>query len=127
MGWRNEVDFESIVGKTFTRVEGKEGDEIIRFIGDESFVMYYEHDCCASCSVDDITGDLADLENTPILSAEEAISGEWPEGVVRSDADDSFTWTFYRIRTIKGTVVIRWFGTSNGYYSESVTFEKVGE
>lgn len=81
--------------------------------------MYHEQDCCEDVLVDDIVGDLDDIKNTEILSAEvvtqnpKNIKGHIPK-------DDSETWTFYHIRSIKGTVSIKWWGSSNGYYSEDV-------
>jgi hypothetical protein len=74
-------------------------------------------------TVEDIVGDLADLVGDPILVAEEATSDQNPDGVTKK-YQDSFTWTFYKFATRKGYVDIRWYGESNGYYSERVDFEE---
>ena len=72
----------------------------------------------------DIVGDLNDLIGHRLIEAEEATSVyETPEGIEDPEfSDDSFTWTFYKLSTIKGCVNIRWYGSSNGYYSEEVSF-----
>lgn len=80
-------------------------------------------DCCESVTIEDIVGDLEDLVGEPILLAEEATSDENPDGVTK-EYQDSFTWTFYKFATRKGYVDIRWYGESNGCYSESVDFSR---
>ncbi len=117
-----DTQFSDLVGKTLTSVEGKVGgDRIIFRTSDGSvYKMYHDPDCCESVLVEDICGDLEDVIGYPIELAEEATNRDFPWM-----NDESYTWTFYRLRSFGNTVVIRWYGTSNGYYSESVSFEKV--
>lgn len=89
------------------------------FDGPRKVVVDFEHDqhCCESVGVYDVCGDFADLVGVPLLQAEESDNIDEPEGYVPRH---SYTWTFYRFASIKGSVVVRWLGESNGYYSESV-------
>lgn len=119
-----QVEFKDLIGKTITDIKNN-GDEIIFTCNDGSlYKMYHDQDCCESVKVEDIIGDLNDLLNSPILSASEDTSNENPTGTTK-EYQDSFTWTFYNLATIKGHVTIRWYGESNGYYSESVNFYKI--
>lgn len=121
-----EVKFSDLVGKTLISVNNVDGLEIIFTANDGSvYKMYHEQDCCENVSIDDVCGNLDDLVGSPILQAEESVSTENPKDVKIPEYQDSFTWTFYRLATIKGSVVIRWYGGSNGYYSESVDFVKM--
>lgn len=99
-----------------------ESDEIVMTTKcNNSVTLYHDQSCCESVYVEDVSGEWSDLLNTPILVAEERVSDNPPDGYSHGEyAPDSETWTFYTFRTIKGTVDVRWLGTSNGYYSESV-------
>ena len=84
--------------------------------------MHHQQNCCENVYIEDIIGDLSDLIGSPILIAEEVTSDKNPETVKPEiiEYQDCFTWTFYKFATMKGYVDIRWYGESNGYYSESV-------
>ncbi|MDD0837856.1 hypothetical protein PSQ40_04660 [Curvibacter sp. HBC61] len=123
-----KAKFEDLKGLTLKSISGKAGDSEVAFetVGGRRFVLHHFQDCCETVEVESVTGDLADLIGHPILIAEESSSGENPEGVVVEDQQyGSFTWTFYKLATIKGYVDIRWYGSSNGYYSESVDFNEI--
>jgi len=111
--------FEDLVGKVLSNVENNSDEIIFTLETGEKYKLYHNQDCCESVSVEDVIGDLNVLIGSPILMAEEASQSENPEGLSIED-QRSFTWTFYKLATIKGYVTIRWYGESNGYYSESV-------
>lgn len=121
-----EANIKDLIGKTIVKIEGaKQGSDCITFqtADCETFFQLHRQYCCESVTVEDVIGDIDDLIGAPILTAEERQSGENPPGVVK-EFQDSFTWTFYMLATRKGFVSIRWYGESNGYYSESVDFCK---
>lgn len=118
--------FDSLIGKTLTSIIGGVGSDVVTFHCNDGTVyrMLHVQDCCESVSLEDVIGDLQDLIGSPIVDAREEYSGEHPAGF---DARyvESFTWTFYHLGTAKGSVVLRWLGESNGYYSETVDFIEV--
>ena len=118
------VEFQTLKDKVLKEVNI--GSDNITFITDngEVYNMYHDQDCCESVYIESVVGDIEDLIGVPLLIAEESTSGENPEGAEVSEYQDSFTWTFYKLATIKGYVDIRWYGESNGYYSESVSMYK---
>lgn len=119
--------FEELVGQTIIKTVGFERhSDIVKFYTAEGnqYSMYHEQDCCECVCIEDIDGDVEDLCDTPILMAEEVVSDDDPP---LDEYAESYTWTYYKLATIKGSVTIRWYGTSNGYYSERVYFYKIGE
>lgn len=116
--------FEELLGKTISRIE-KRQDEMVMQMTDGSRVWFYHsQNCCESVDIEDVIGDLDDLVGQPLRMAERETSGANPPDVEK-DYQDSFTWTFYKFATINGYVTVRWYGESNGYYSESVSAEMV--
>lgn len=124
---KKEITIESFLNKTFVEIIREEDYSRITFIDENKtkYIMYHEQDCCESVYIEDIEGDLDDLIGTPILQAEEVENEEYEDAWLKQRKDDGnsidcYTWTFYKLATIKGYVTIRWLGESNGYYSERV-------
>lgn len=114
-----------IVGKTITKINVV-GEEAIEFLCSDNtmYKMYHQQDCCEDVFLEDICGNLQDLIGVPVLQFEE-VSNEEDDSGPRELGDDSYTWTFYKFATVHGYVTIRWYGSSNGYYSEDVEFVEI--
>lgn len=98
-------------------------DRLLFVMSDGTNAMFQHHqDCCENVFIEDIEGDLMDLIGRPLIIAEQASHSPSTDGVeLPKDYYGSETWTFYRFGGLKGMVVIRWMGSSNGYYGESVS------
>lgn len=119
--------FEELKGKILKEIiikkrnEDEENEEIKFITNDnEEYILFHDQSCCEDVYIEDICGDINDLIGEPIFLAEQSTNKDNPKSV----EDEYFTWTFYRIATSKGHVDIRWYGRSNGYYSEEVDFIK---
>ncbi len=112
------LEFSRIIGMVFVKIENTGNHVLFTSRSGRHFQMYHDQDCCERVSVEEIVGDLDDLINTPILRAEERSQND-------PDADEHGSWTFYEFATIKGSVTIRWYGSSNGCYGVEVSFEEV--
>ena len=123
----NNADINTLIGMTMSSVKQVGSDELIfTNVDGRVFKFFHSQSCCESVEIESIVGDLQDLVRSPILLAEEAIKkNENPEGFEPTVYQDCFTWTFYKFATIKGYVDVRWYGGSNGYYSERVEFVEV--
>jgi hypothetical protein len=113
--------FTDLLGHTMRSVT--EDGERMSFTREDGrrFDFYHPQDYCESVRIEDIAGNLDDLVGSPILLAEEVSS----DGAPTPECAESFTWTFYKFATAKGSVTVRWLGESNGYYGEGVDFAEV--
>lgn len=109
-------------GKTLTSIVNRDNEALV-FEADDgtAYQMFHSQQCCEFVRLEEVIGDLNDLVGSPVLEAEEVSS----EGHPAPEHAESYTWTFYKLGTAKGHVSLRWLGESNGYYSESVDFEKI--
>lgn len=119
--------FEDLLGQTLVKIERDGNDSLTFHTADAAYRMWHSQDCCENVVIEELIGDLNDLIGSPILLAEEVVNDHdvTPEGCTPPQYPESYLWTFYKLATHKGHVTIRWLGESNGYYSESVDFDKV--
>lgn len=116
------MKFETLKGQTLVNIIGGIGDKSMTFTTDNNkkYQMYNKDENFGNdvqVTVEDIVGDLSDLINCPLLMAE-VVTNKGKKSIDKG----SHAWTFYKLSTIKGSVTIRWYGSSNGYYSEAVGF-----
>ena len=116
-------DLQQLIGQQLVAVTNESDERIVFTLADgRQYGLWHDQDCCESVRVEEVWGDLGRLAGTVLFADEVTHDGSGGDGY-----GDTATWTFYRIATEREFVTIRWYGTSNGYYSERVTFGPLQE
>lgn len=123
----NIMDISEITGKTLVDVQGlkkNSKEAVFTFSDGTRYRMYHMDECCEFVSIEDVCGDPEDLIGY-ISFAYSTTNCECNIPMEGRFVDEKQLWTFYTIQGPLGAVVIRWYGTSNGYYSVGVSFEQI--
>ena len=109
------------VAYALRQLEYKNAEALIfETVESEYYVFVHLFECCEDVYIEDIQGNLEDLVGSPLLLAQEYTS-ETFQGPESNDHKGFEVWTFYHFATHKGRVTVRWFGSSNGWYSMKVS------
>lgn len=124
----DNVEIKDLLNKVFKSVEITNADPdddigyndyvVFTTIDDEVYVMMHSQDCCETVYLESVDNDTTVLVGSQILVAEVRTNS-------KKQLNGSETWTFYLLGTNEGCCNFRWYGSSNGYYSESVNLYKI--
>ena len=123
------MNIQELAGKKIVAIDivddPKKDHEIrIEIEGGRAFRFYHNQDCCESVRIaapKDGDGSLLNLIGKEIREVTQEEDRD-----DRTDTDyDSWTKTTITFRTDSETVISRWIGESNGYYSEDVDLEEI--
>lgn len=120
MGYGDDIEIDSLVGEVLTHIDTDEENNEIMLTTQSGRIIkiYHRQDCCESVDIAGLDGDWQQLVGKVIIEA--------THDEVESDVEyGSKTDTTLKFRVNDATVISRWIGESNGYYSESVDLEDV--
>ena len=112
---------ETLVGVVLNYIDTDEKGDVIMLTtkSGRKFKIYHEQDCCEVVKIQDTEGNWHDLLGKVIVDASEETECD----VCESEeiyCEESWTKTTLTFKVNDATVISRWIGTSNGYYSERV-------
>lgn len=113
----------SVVGEVLAYVDTDEKGEWIRLTTQSGRVIeiYHNQDCCEHVRIESTEGSWLDLIGKVVVEASGTYVESKGDGFYQYDC----TKTKLVFRVDDATVISRWIGESNGYYSESVDFAEI--
>ena len=121
--WHDDrIVLESLNGEILSHVDQLDDEIMLTTVSGREIRIYHSQDCCETVSIEDTEGDWHRLIGKSIL---ECTHDEERNGYPPPAYPDSWTRTELTFKVDNHTVVSRWIGESNGYYSESVDISDV--
>jgi hypothetical protein len=122
-----DISVERLVGETLVAIDqdDKSSEILLTTASGRQFRIVHHDDCCESVHIEGTDGEWSSLIGKVIESAsheEESADGTLDEYGYSYESATKTTITF---KVNDATVVSRWFGSSNGYYSESVNVDEI--
>lgn len=113
-------NLESLVGETLSYIDTDDSDEImLTTTSGRKIHIYHQQDCCESVGIVDTVGNWHNLIGKVVIEA----SKDFDE--CNGECCDSCTHTRLTFKVNDATVISKWIGESNGYYSEGVDIEEL--
>jgi len=120
MRYKKRCDIDVLVGEVLTYIDTDQKNNEIMLTTESGKIIkiFHEQDCCECVSIKDTEGEWHKLVGKVIVEASKDESQGQAECGSRTE-------TSLKFRVDDATVISRWIGESNGYYSESVDIEDV--
>ena len=122
--WKT-IQPDSLVGEVVEHVDIGNNETLLTFASGRRVRIDHDQDCCESVWLLDSSGDVAKIVGKPLIEVTSEESSGDNVDIGKEFKDDSSTLTTIRFACADEVVILRWFGTSNGYYSESVDFREM--
>ena len=124
MGYSDRIEAKSLVGEVLTHIDTdeKNNEVLLTTASGRQIKIFHSQDCCESVYIEDTEGNWHELIGKVLVEAkhEESSEGDPPQ-----EYAESWTRTSLTFKVDGATVISKWIGESNGYYSESVDLEDV--
>lgn len=126
--WRDgkKSSLNTLVGERIAYIDVDEGNYeiLITTVSGDTIMIYHDQKCCETVSIESTEGDWYALKGKVVVeTVHEESQAEVPPGL--GSNLDSCTRSTLKLRVDDATVISRWIGVSNGFYSESVDIAEI--
>lgn len=119
-------NFFELKGQTLLAIELYGPDECEITTDKNKYRLIHHQDCCESVSLEKQIGEISNLIGEKITLAEEEYVNDDPDWYEKPEyREDSFTWSNYYLEAGGHRLELYFLGESNGYYCETMEFEKL--